>query len=926
MLKISDKEVNHPSIAIQYQTPQRVYKIFKDFDEFDKDISKYNCAYEYISKTQHCKGFLDIEYGREELPSIEKKKLFLSDVRRDLMIVYKKYYNYNLKESQIKIYCFSRDVKYQDLPFKISYHVIVNGIFFKSLKDVGDLYNNMINLNSDYKKVLDGGIYKSCGFMRLPMKQKLYGDNFKLTKIRNISYYTLTNYNNEKFIEVQQNKQDKKCDDVKITKKLSEKDYKLVLDLLNLLPNKYKEKYDKWLSIGIILFNICNIDGLNLWKDFSKGHKSYNAKICEDKYNSFKGGEMGIGTLIFYIKKGVNQDKLKDFLNKNKGFLDKYKDTPEDIIYKCIENELMGLCENQKFDINTISKNSKNQIVATLNDKYCSTCKIEHKGGCNSVIVSNEMAKFCCTETPEIRGTNTQINYLTQVNNYYTTNYITTNNDDVADIDEIERVSLIDDVKLNECVYVGLDNSHKSQAILMYYLYNKIFVYDDEKWHEYANHHWERLNNDLGIKRCMNNLEQYYKTLLKYYKSNDNKKVCKLIKTVILSLRNASFKSLVISECREYFNDSRFLDKLDKNRNLLCFENGVLDLDDMKFRDGVPSDYLSVQLEYEYKSNKGCYYDDVVKFFKDIMPNDDDNNYLKKLLGCSLNGDNLDQIFNIWTGSGANGKSMINKLLKLVLGAYFSPVNSTTLTSMPMSDKGCPEVLVLKNTRLLSCQEPSDKRKINTELVKKITGGDELSGRYLNSNKIIEFVCHLQLIFSCNDIPDLDKMDGGMIRRLRILNFPTKFVDNPTKGFELKIDKSLSNKMENWNSDMLIWLLEGLELYRKEGLGMTDNMKKVTTEYKNEQDVYGEFLSLHIEVCLKCNDCDDCKENKECTENREFLSDIYMMFKSWYIENYDDRNIPTMKKFSKEVKKIYEVKQLRKLGKNGKGIENIRIL
>ena len=59
--------------------------------------------------------------------------------------------------------------------------------------------------------------------------------------------------------------------------------------------------------------------------------------------------------------------------------------------------------------------------------------------------------------------------------------------------------------------------------------------------------------------------------------------------------------------------------------------------------------------------------------------------------------------------------------------------------------------------------------------------------------------------------------------------------------------------------------------------------------------------------------------------NRELLNDIYNVFKSWYIKNYDEKNVPTKKKFGKEVKKKSAVKQLRKNGINGKCIVNIKL-
>jgi P4 family phage/plasmid primase-like protien len=674
-------------------------------------------------------------------------------------------------------------------------------------------------------------------------------------------------------------------------------DYKLVLDMLNLLPSKYKERYDKWLNIGIILYNICKDDGLNLWKDYSKESSKYDEKVCEDKYNSLKEGELGMGTLIYYINKGVNKEKLKSFLNKNKDFLEKYKDTPEDIIYKCID-ELKILCDNQKFEINNISK-VDNEIVATLNDKYCSTCKVEHKGGCNSIVVSKKKAELVCSESNLNRSINTQVNYLQNINNYYTTNYIGNIEDGLVD----ENYDLVfkDDEKLNELVHNNMTVNHGTSADIVYNINPNKFKYSNNNWYMYNNHRWEKLPDSLtDLKNEIRKIKDLNKIMKHYYK--DNVKYLKILQSNDKELGNTNYINGVITECIRYYEDKDFYKIVDNDTNLLGFKNGVYDLSAMIFRDGLPSDNLSIQIEYDFIKNKTDYYKDVIQFFQDIMPNDNDRDYLQKLLGCSLLGENTDQIFNIWTGSGANGKSIINKLLKMVLGDNFTSVNSATLTSMPMSDKPNPEVLVLKNIRLLACQEPSDKRKINTELVKKLTGGDEIVGRYLNSNTIIKFICHFQLIISCNDIPELDKLDGGIRRRLRILDFPTKFVSKPTNNNEMKIDMYLSKKIKNWKSDMLLWMLDGLEKYRLYGLKMTENMLKSTKNYQNEQDIFFDFIKDNLEECKECGKCYNCTSFGDCLENRVFMSDLWDDFKKWYVGS--DGKIREGK-FNKEIKRHF---------------------
>ena len=63
---------------------------------------------------------------------------------------------------------------------------------------------------------------------------------------------------------------------------------------------------------------------------------------------------------------------------------------------------------------------------------------------------------------------------------------------------------------------------------------------------------------------------------------------------VIVKLKDSSYKDKIMKECREYFYDKTFMDKLNDKKHLIGFENGVYDLDRDEFREGLPDDYVSL--------------------------------------------------------------------------------------------------------------------------------------------------------------------------------------------------------------------------------------------------------------------------------------------------------------------------------------------
>ena len=58
----------------------------------------------------------------------------------------------------------------------------------------------------------------------------------------------------------------------------------------------------------------------------------------------------------------------------------------------------------------------------------------------------------------------------------------------------------------------------------------------------------------------------------------------------------------------------------------------------------------------------------------------------------------------------------------------------------------------------------------------------------------------------CNDKPKLKSDDGGVRRRIRVLTFPNKFIENPKKHNERKLINNIDDKLEKCK-DVLMWIL-----------------------------------------------------------------------------------------------------------------------
>ena len=131
----------------------------------------------------------------------------------------------------------------------------------------------------------------------------------------------------------------------------------------------------------------------------------------------------------------------------------------------------------------------------------------------------------------------------------------------------------------------------------------------------------------------------------------------------------------------------------------------------------------------------------------------------------------------MFTGTGANGKSTTVALLRDTLGDYYIPVPVTLFTRKQGSAANAsPELMVLKGIRAGCMQEPDSGDKMNTGRMKEITGGDQIIGRAL-FKEMEKFKPQCKIFMTCNNLPDVNSLDNGTWRRIRVIPYTSEFVD-----------------------------------------------------------------------------------------------------------------------------------------------------
>ena len=389
---------------------------------------------------------------------------------------------------------------------------------------------------------------------------------------------------------------------------------------------------------------------------------------------------------------------------------------------------------------------------------------------------------------------------------------------------------------------------------------------------------------------------------------------------IISKLKDSTYKDKIIRECRELFYDHEFSLKLNSKLDLIGFDNGVFDLNKMEFRNGQPDDYVNVTTNYElpmyglskpvsFETLKKKFLDDdnnkeinkgLNEFIKQVLPNRLDSNgdrtdertrnYVLRFLSSCLSGNVREEKFYFWTGSGGNGKSKLIELFDLVLGDYSKTLDVAYLTTKRgSSSSASPEVETLKYARFVSCTEPEEDDKIYVGKLKQITGGDKLSTRGLYK-ETTEFKPQFKIVLMCNDLPKLQNQDGGTWRRIEVVEFITKFSDNPkpteSDPNHFVQDINLSSKLESWKLPFMITLLSKYKEYLDMGTSPPEEVKKETEEYKETSDLISSWFNNDVEEC-------DLVDGKSPTH----IDQLYDCFKEWCTnEGINKKEIPLKKK------------------------------
>ena len=332
---------------------------------------------------------------------------------------------------------------------------------------------------------------------------------------------------------------------------------------------------------------------------------------------------------------------------------------------------------------------------------------------------------------------------------------------------------------------------------LQFYFFNGVrWIEDNNKIKLYKIITEELVDDYHNIKNCFN-----------------NEKKIKQINKIIEKLKGKiSYFNNIVEHISLLIFDANFLNKIDENPDLIGFDDCIYDLVNKINRKGKHDDYLSKSVGFNFPTHYTEYKKDVDKFLSQVFPNENIKKYVIQQHAQALSGRKGKDIIHTNTGIGGNGKSILIELLKSTFGQYYCNTPIKMLISQNNNNNhNTPEPFFakLKGVRLAGASEPPDGAKINDSFLKLVGSQEEQDYRVLFSNIINKLTLQLKLHIFCNDKLKIKGEDGGIGRRMKVINYMSRFDEKfNEKNNIFKIDYSLADKVKLWKADYIKTLID----------------------------------------------------------------------------------------------------------------------
>lgn len=226
-----------------------------------------------------------------------------------------------------------------------------------------------------------------------------------------------------------------------------------------------------------------------------------------------------------------------------------------------------------------------------------------------------------------------------------------------------------------------------------------------------------------------------------------------------------------------------------------------------------------------------------------VLPAKSVRQSFQRIMGSLLADHNPRNRMIMMRGPGGDGKSVTIRAIQNVLGDYFRKGNVKSLMYDPRASASGPREDLMRlagGTRAAVFSEPHKNDELGVDIVKDITGGEELSARG-GYSKQIEFFPQFKPILICNPRPKIKGDDDGIWRRIIEMPFVNKIPAS-------EVDTRIIAKLEAERDGILHWMIEGYLDWRARDFSydLAEEIIEVTEDYRRTASAVHAWMADRI--------------------------------------------------------------------------------
>ena len=311
----------------------------------------------------------------------------------------------------------------------------------------------------------------------------------------------------------------------------------------------------------------------------------------------------------------------------------------------------------------------------------------------------------------------------------------------------------------------------------------------------------------------------------------DYRKTIPIIKKQIQSHMKGSTTKHKVKEILGHIRRETYFDpkEIDENRNYLCLENCVYDLDTGRILPHSPDIFATIKLPITYDSSIPTI--EIERYIASLVKKSDIPK-LQEHLGDILSPHTETKKLLYLYGGKDSGKSTLLRILRIIIGEHICCSLSLKQLTETFTNFG-----IYGRIANICSEMPTKLSHSNLELIKAMTGGDTITIQQ-KFKPAFEYRPIIKHVFGANEIPliDLNYADDAFYGRFDIIYFPNRFKPDTTI-----VSRYTTERMK---SAWLNWLLQGYTRLKANHWIITNHLSVTKVKQLFKDAVLGEDMFL----------------------------------------------------------------------------------